>query len=145
MLAIRLVLGGLDEWSSPAPDRASQLGDGDRRRPAPEPSRTLVFDEVDAGIGGEAALAVGRALAALGRHHQVLVVTHLPQVAAFADQQIAIRKREVGGRTVADAQLLDRPARIIELSRMLSGQPDSAAARRHAEELLGFARSARAQ
>jgi DNA repair protein RecN (Recombination protein N) len=94
---------------------------------------------VDAGIGGEAALAVGRALADLARRHQVLVVTHLPQVAAFADQQIAVYKDEIDGRTVATVQRLDDHQRIIELSRMLSGQPDSDAARRHAKELLALA------
>jgi DNA repair protein RecN (Recombination protein N) len=101
--------------------------------------RTLVFDEVDAGIGGEAAVAVGQALADLAREHQVLVVTHLPQVAAFADRQIAVRKDEIAGRTVASASVLDREGRIAELSRMLSGRPDSATARRHAEELLAVA------
>ncbi len=120
MLAVRLVLG------------ATGI------RPAGD-STTLVFDEVDAGIGGEAALAVGRALAELARHHQVLVVTHLPQVAAFADLQIAVEKHEVDGRTVASIRRLDEAGRVIELSRMLSGQPDSDAARRHAEELLSLA------
>ena len=100
---------------------------------------TLVFDEVDAGIGGEAAVAVGRALAALAADRQVLVVTHLPQVAAFADHQIAVTKSEEDGRTVARAQLLDDTGRVVELSRMLSGQPDSATARGHAEELLSVA------
>jgi DNA repair protein RecN (Recombination protein N) len=102
---------------------------------------TLVFDEVDAGIGGEAAVAVGRALSELAARHQVLVVTHLPQVAAFADQQVAVRKREDGGRTVTDAEVLDDAGRVVELSRMLSGQPDSATARGHAEELLAAARA----
>jgi DNA repair protein RecN (Recombination protein N) len=100
---------------------------------------TLVFDEVDAGIGGEAALAVGRSLAALGGQAQVLVVTHLPQVAAFAHQQVAVTKEEAGGRTVASARAIDGADRVIELSRMLSGQPDSVAARGHAEELLAVA------
>lgn len=100
---------------------------------------TLVFDEVDAGIGGEAALAVGRSLAALSAEAQVLVVTHLPQVAAFADQQVGVSKAEAGGRTIASARLLDDGDRVVELSRMLSGQPDSAAARGHAEELLAVA------
>jgi DNA repair protein RecN (Recombination protein N) len=100
---------------------------------------TLVFDEVDAGIGGEAALAVGRALAALGRHHQVLVVTHLAQVAAFADTHVQVRKREVGGRVKATAAVLDGEQRLVELSRMLSGQPGSAVARAHADELLRLA------
>jgi DNA repair protein RecN (Recombination protein N) len=97
---------------------------------------TLVFDEVDAGIGGEAAVAVGRALAALSGQSQVLVVTHLPQVAAFADEQVAVWKEEAGGRTVAKARRLDDAGRVVELSRMLSGQPESATARGHAEELL---------
>ena len=100
---------------------------------------TLVFDEVDAGIGGSAAVAVGKALAALGSDHQVLVVTHLPQVAAYADAHIAVTKRERGGRTVASASVLDDAHRVVELSRMLSGQPESATARDHAEELLATA------
>ena len=100
---------------------------------------TLVFDEVDAGVGGEAALAVGRALAVIGRDHQVLVVTHLAQVAAFADQQVVVSKREEDGRTVARARPVSGEERVVELSRMLSGHPDSAAARRHAKELLALA------
>ena len=106
---------------------------------------TMVFDEVDAGVGGQAALAVGRSLAALaagdepGGRPQVLVVTHLPQVAAFADRQVAVRKLERGDRTVAEAQVVEGEARVAELSRMLSGQPQSPAARGHAEELLAAA------
>jgi len=100
---------------------------------------TLVFDEVDAGVGGEAALAVGRALAALAADHQVLVVTHLPQVAAFADHQVAVTKDEEAGRTVARAAALAGRDRVVELSRMLSGQPASTTAQGHAEELLGTA------
>ena len=126
MLAVRLVLGGVTHRpEAEDPDVAD--------------SRTLVFDEVDAGIGGEAALAVGRALADLAAHHQVLVVTHLPQVAAFAGRQIAVSKDSAGDRTVATARPLDDGERVVELSRMLSGQPDSAIARRHAEELLALA------
>ncbi len=97
---------------------------------------TIVFDEVDAGIGGEAALAVGRALAEVATRHQVLVVTHLAQVAAFAGHQFAVRKEVVSGRTLAVTEPLDPDARVVELARMLSGQPDSATARRHAQELL---------
>ena len=100
---------------------------------------TLVFDEVDAGVGGEAALAVGRALAAVSEHHQVLVVTHLPQVAAAAHEQVAVAKTEKDGRTVASARPVRGGERVVELSRMLSGQPASAAARDHAEELLAAA------
>jgi len=108
-----------------------------------EAPETLVFDEVDAGIGGEAALTVGRSLASLAAEHQVLVVTHLPQVAAFADAQVAVSKVEEGGRTVATARVLDDGDRVVELSRMLSGLPDSDTARGHAEELLAAARQGR--
>jgi len=73
----------------------------------------------------------------------VLVVTHLPQVAAHADAQVVVEKTEVRGRTVATATTLDDKGRVLELSRMLSGQPDSATARDHAEELLTTARAAR--
>ena len=97
---------------------------------------TLVFDEVDAGIGGEAGAAVGRALAQLGRRHQVLCVTHLAQVAAFADAHVMVTKDESGGRTIAQAELLLDDARVNEISRMLAGVERSAHARRHARELL---------
>jgi DNA repair protein RecN (Recombination protein N) len=100
---------------------------------------TLVFDEVDAGIGGTAALAVGRSLARLAGKHQVLVVTHLPQVAAYADEQVQVAKQSDDAATVSQARVLDRPERVVELSRMLSGQPDSDAARTHAAELLASA------
>jgi DNA repair protein RecN (Recombination protein N) len=101
---------------------------------------TLVFDEVDAGIGGEAAVAVGRALAALGTQHQVLVVTHLPQVAAFADRHLVVRKDVQGERTVATVHEAVDQERVVELSRMLSGSPGSKTARLHARELLAQGR-----
>jgi DNA repair protein RecN (Recombination protein N) len=97
---------------------------------------TLVFDEVDAGIGGEAGVAVGRLLADLAGRHQVLVVTHLAQVAAFADAQVVVEKREQGKRTVASAQTVAGEERVRELSRMLAGVGESAHARSHAAELL---------
>ena len=97
---------------------------------------TLVFDEVDAGIGGEAGVAVGRLLADLAGRHQVLVVTHLAQVAAFADAQVVVEKREQGKRTVASAQTVTGEERVRELSRMLAGVGESAHARSHAAELL---------
>jgi DNA repair protein RecN (Recombination protein N) len=97
---------------------------------------TLVFDEVDAGIGGEVGLAVGRALAKLAEARQVLVVTHLAQVAAFADHHVVVEKAVIGGRTRSTVRHLDGTDRVVELSRMLSGQPDSPAAREHATELL---------
>ncbi len=107
---------------------------------------TLVFDEVDAGIGGEAGIAVGRLLATLGARHQVLCVTHLAQVAAFADTQVVVEKAVVGSRrtserTVASATRVDGDDRVAELSRMLAGVGDSSHARRHAAELLESARS----
>jgi DNA repair protein RecN (Recombination protein N) len=102
--------------------------------------RTLVFDEVDAGIGGEAALAVGASLADLASTSQVLVVTHLPQVAAHADAQVVVVKAEEDGRTVARTRVVSGDERVAELSRMLSGQPASDAARGHAAELLSVAR-----
>ena len=101
---------------------------------------TLVFDEVDTGIGGSAATAVGAALAQLSRTHQVFVVTHLAQVAAMADQQVQVTKHVErdgdGERTTARAVVLGPEARVAEVARMLSGSPDSSAAREHAAELL---------
>ncbi len=96
---------------------------------------TLVFDEVDAGIGGRAAVAVGKRLAALAASRQVLVVTHLPQIASFADRHIRVEKAD--GR--ATATLLEGSERVAELSRMLSGLPESEAAAVHADELLAEA------
>ena len=96
----------------------------------------LVFDEVDAGVGGAAAEAVGAALAGLGHHAQVLVVTHLAQVAAQADHQVEVRKVTEGGRTRSVVAPLAGEDRVVELSRMLSGRPDSESARTHARELL---------
>ena len=103
---------------------------------SPDSPTTLVFDEVDAGVGGEAAVAIGRALARLGQRYQVVVVTHLAQVAAFAQCQVAVRKQESGDTTAAAAVIVQGHERVIELSRMLSGQPGSGTARVHAEELL---------
>jgi DNA repair protein RecN (Recombination protein N) len=99
---------------------------------------TLVFDEVDAGIGGEAALLVGHALAELshGTNNQVFVVTHLPQVAAFADHQVSVRKDQEDDRTASEVVDLTKKEREVELARMLSGQPDSTSGRAHARELL---------
>ena len=99
----------------------------------------FVFDEVDAGLGGEAGRAVGAALAELAERRPVLCVTHLAQVAAFADAQIVVEKHTEGGRTVADASLVLDAARVRELSRMLAGVGDSTHAHRHAEELLADA------
>ena len=104
---------------------------------------TLVFDEVDAGIGGEAGVAVGRLLQTLGSRHQVLCVTHLAQVAAFAGTQVVVEKtvelehgQGRGAHGGERATVVDGDARVAELSRMLAGVGDSSHARRHAAELL---------
>jgi DNA repair protein RecN (Recombination protein N) len=97
---------------------------------------TLVFDEVDAGIGGEAAVAVAQALAQLGKRHQVLVVTHLPQVAAAGHAHIQVSKSVRSGKTFAQAATLSQEERIAEIARMLSGGVAEATALEHARELL---------
>jgi len=104
---------------------------------------TFVFDEVDAGVGGKAAVEVGRRLARLARHAQVLVVTHLPQVAAFADCHVVVVKSSDGSVTSSGLTSLDDPGRVRELSRMLAGLEDSDTAIAHAQELLDTAREAR--
>lgn len=106
---------------------------------------TLVFDEVDAGVGGEAAVAVGRSLARLGADNQVLVVTHLPQVAAFADRQVVVSKHDDGEVVHSSLEETAGDDRVRELARMLAGQPDSAAGREHAAELLSMAETERQQ
>ena len=120
MLALRVVLAGVD------------------RTP------TLVFDEVDAGVGGRTAAAVGHRLAALARHHQVLVVTHLPQIAAYADRHFVVEKQSAAGQTSTAVRTLDPGGRITELSRMLSGMEGSGLAQAHAEELLAAANAVKA-
>jgi DNA repair protein RecN (Recombination protein N) len=105
---------------------------------------TLVFDEVDTGIGGRSADPVGRSLWSLARRHQVLCVTHLPQIAAHADAHFRIAKRERDGRTVTEVERLDREGRIVELAAMLGGGPGDAAALASARELLDRADSWRA-
>jgi DNA repair protein RecN (Recombination protein N) len=95
-----------------------------------------VFDEVDAGIGGATATSIGKALAGLADDRQILVVTHLAQVAAYADVQIAVSKDVGGAMTSSSIRQLDASDRVIELSRMMSGSPESDSAREHARELL---------
>src|SRR6266516_1436714 len=121
MLALRVVLAGVD------------------RTP------TLVFDEVDAGVGGRTAAAVAYRLAALARHHQVLVVTHLPQIAAYADRHFVVEKHSVDGQTSTAVRTLDSGGRITELSRMLSGMEGSGLAQANAEDLLAAANAAKAR
>ncbi|HYC36344.1 MAG TPA: DNA repair protein RecN [Usitatibacter sp.] len=103
---------------------------------------TLIFDEVDAGIGGAVAEVVGQLLQSLSRHHQVLAVTHLPQVAVHARQQLRVSKHTAGGVTTARVEPLDGEGRVDEVARMLGGLTITEATRRHAAEMLQMARSA---
>ncbi|MFG1995135.1 DNA repair protein RecN [Actinoplanes sp. NPDC048988] len=100
---------------------------------------TLVFDEVDSGVGGTAAVEIGRRLARLARTHQVLVVTHLPQVAAFADRHLVVAKDTGGAITTSGVRVVEETERARELARMLAGLPDSDLGIAHAEELLSVA------
>jgi DNA repair protein RecN (Recombination protein N) len=118
MLAVQVVLAGAD------------------------PVPTMVFDEVDAGVGGAAAIEVGRRLQELSTRTQVIVVTHLAQVAAFADRQLVVTKDSDGSVTESSVQVVDGEQRVRELSRMLAGLADSEAAGAHASELLDLAHSA---
>ncbi|AYG83747.1 DNA repair protein RecN [Streptomyces hundungensis] len=106
-----------------------------------DPVPTYLFDEVDAGVGGKAAVEIGRRLAKLAKSAQVVVVTHLPQVAAFADRQLLVEKTSDGTVTRSGVTVLEGEDRVRELSRMLAGQEDSETARAHAEELLATARA----
>ncbi|MFF8847784.1 DNA repair protein RecN [Streptomyces sp. NPDC015127] len=106
-----------------------------------DPVPTYLFDEVDAGVGGKAAVEIGRRLAKLAKSAQVVVVTHLPQVAAFADRQLLVEKTNDGSVTRSGVTVLEGEDRVRELSRMLAGQEDSQTARAHAEELLAAARA----
>ncbi len=111
---------------------------------AADPVPTFVFDEVDAGVGGRAALGIGRRLARLARTSQVLVVTHLPQVAAFADRHLLVVKSAHGEITESGVRCLDDEGRVRELARMLGGIEESGSAQAHAEELLATAAADRA-
>jgi len=106
---------------------------------------TLVFDEIDTGIGGRSAGPVGRSLWALARRHQVLCVTHLPQIAAHADAHFAIAKRSRDGRTVTEVRELDREGRIVELAQMIGGSGGGTAALASARELLDRAETWRGE
>ncbi len=115
---------------------ASRAGKGKRRTLLP---RTLVFDEIDIGIGGRAAEAVGQKLKMLSQSQQVLCVTHLPQIAAFATQHFVVEKREEKGRTRTAIRKLEAAERVDEVARMLSGAKRSETSLRHAEQMLAEA------
>ncbi len=98
---------------------------------------TLVFDEVDAGIGGRVALQVGEKLRQVAEHHQVFAITHLPQIASRAHYHLLVEKHERGGVTATELRALEAEERVAEVARMLGGDPESAVSREHARELLG--------
>jgi DNA repair protein RecN (Recombination protein N) len=100
----------------------------------------LVFDEVDAGVGGAVADRVGAALASLAREHQVLCITHLPQVAARADHHFRVRKQSGRGRALASVERLSEEERVDEIARMAGGARVGEATREHARALLGSVR-----
>jgi DNA repair protein RecN (Recombination protein N) len=102
--------------------------------------RTLVFDEIDIGIGGRAAEAVGRKLKALSKGQQVICITHLPQIAAFGDQHFLIEKTVKQGRTQTEVRLMERADRVEEIARMLSGEKLTDTSLKHAEQLLEISR-----
>jgi DNA repair protein RecN (Recombination protein N) len=108
-----------------------------KKNPIP---RTLVFDEIDIGIGGRAAEAVGQKLKSLSRGQQVLCVTHLPQIAAFADQHLVVEKRESEGRTKTQIHTLDDSARTHEVARMLSGAKVTETSLQHAAQMIAASR-----
>lgn len=143
---VRILLGhGADDEGRPI-DKSASGGELSRIMLAIEvvlagtdPVATMVFDEVDAGVGGAAAIEIGRRLAGLSRSHQVVVVTHLPQVAAYADQHVKIAKRAKGGVIASGITRLDPEQRLDELTRMLAGLSDSDSGRAHARELLSAA------
>lgn len=104
-------------------------------------AKTMIFDEVDAGIGGAAAIEVGKRLKALAKHHQIVVVTHLPQVAAFADKHLKVEKSASGNVTTSSVTELDQKARVTEIARMMAGIEESTSALEHARELLEMSNS----
>jgi DNA repair protein RecN (Recombination protein N) len=109
---------------------------GRTSKKSPDSQRMLVFDEIDAGIGGRAADSVGKKLKSLARNKQVVCITHLPQIASFADQHFLIEKRETAGKTRTSVRPLDAEERKHELARMLSGAKVTDASLKNAEQML---------
>ena len=135
-------VGGREEVKTPTLPQGTREGWGTRdpasRRGREKwgTQRTLVFDEIDTGIGGRAAEAVGKKLKSLARSHQVLCVTHLPQIATFSDQHYVIEKKESGGRTRTGIRAVTGEERTEEVARMLSGAKLTETSRKHAEQMI---------
>jgi DNA repair protein RecN (Recombination protein N) len=130
MLALKACVEGGKEVKIPtlSPQKTRRQGWGTQK--------TLVFDEIDTGIGGRAAEAVGKKLKSLARSNQVLCVTHLPQIATFGDQHFVIEKKEHGGRTRTSVRPVTGEERTEEVARMLSGAKLTETSRKHAEQMI---------
>jgi DNA repair protein RecN (Recombination protein N) len=128
MLALKVCVEGGKEVKNPTLSQKTRQGWGTQK--------TLVFDEIDAGIGGRAAEAVGKKLKSLARSNQVLCVTHLPQIATFGDQHFVIEKKEQGGRTRTSIRPVAGGERTEEVARMLSGAKLTETSRKHAEQMI---------
>ena len=117
----------------------SSVGQDAATRTASASVGTLIFDEIDAGVGGTVADSVGRLMKRLGRHVQVMAVTHLPQVAACGDHHFVVAKRSIGGNTTSQVTPLVGEARVAEVARMLGGERSSGTSLAHAQELIAQA------
>ena len=125
-----------EKLKPPAPSASSGQALSQKARQGRGTQRTLVFDEIDTGIGGRAAEAVGKKLKSLSRSNQVLCVTHLPQIATFGDHHYVIEKKESGGRTRTAIRLVTGEERTEEVARMLSGAKLTETSRKHAEQMI---------
>ncbi len=133
---VMLALKASVESGNSALVRSSNSPSSRKIREKSSPQKTLVFDEIDTGIGGKAAEAVGRKLKSLARSNQVLCVTHLPQIATFGDQHYVIEKKESGGRTRTNIREVKGEERTEEVARMLSGAKLTETSRKHAEQMI---------
>ncbi len=135
LLALHVVIQAGAPGANPGRKKSTDRNFNERTKDA-DAVRTLVFDEVDAGIGGRAAEAVGRKLQQLSAAYQVLCVTHLPQIATFGHHHLRVEKTQQNGRSLTRVQALDGAARVEEIARMLAGDAGTEISRKHAEELL---------
>ena len=136
MLALKACVEGGKEVKTPTPSTPLRAGLSQKTRQGWGTQKTLVFDEIDTGIGGRAAEAVGKKLKSLARSNQVLCVTHLPQIATFGDQHFVIEKKEHGGRTRTSIRPVAGEERTEEVARMLSGAKLTETSRKHAEQMI---------
>ena len=138
MLALKASVeaGAREKVKTPAPSLRSGQALSQKARPGRGTQRTLVFDEIDTGIGGRAAESVGKKLKSLARSNQVLCVTHLPQIATFGDHHYVIEKKETGGRARTSIRVVTGEERTEEVARMLSGAKLTETSRKHAEQMI---------